>query len=72
METLKRLAAFLLRRELVWLQDHDGEVTLKLAWRNPFGLFCYRHTPQVGMCVLHPDGTVGGLSYVHAWKPYNA
>ena len=71
MGTLKRIIALLLRRELVWLQDHDGEVVLRIARRTPFGLECYRHPPGGGRCLLFPDGSFKGPSYVDAWKPHN-
>lgn len=34
MKILYRMIAFLLRRELVWLRDHDGEVNLRSARRG--------------------------------------
>lgn len=70
METLKRIMAFLLRRELVWLRDFDGEVVLRMARRTPFGLECYRHSFGVGRCRLFRDGSFNGPSYVGEWKPY--
>lgn len=59
--------AKLLGREVVYLRDFDGEIVRRLAWRNPFGLFCYRHK-QHGLCLLRDDGTVCGPSYVSDWK----
>ncbi len=70
METLKRIAAFLLRRELVWLLDHDGTVALVPARRTPFGMECY-HPQTKRRCLLFPDGSLKGPSYVDEWKPYN-
>ena len=70
METLKRIAAFLLRRELVWLLDHDGTVALALARRTPFGMECY-HPQTKRRCLLFLDGSLQGPSYVDEWKPYN-
>ena len=70
METLKRIAAFLLRRELVWLLDHDGTVASALARRTPFGMECY-HPQTKRRCLLFPDGSLKGPSYVDEWKPYN-
>lgn len=72
MDTLRKIVAFLMRRELVWLRDYDGEVVLRTARRTPFGLECYRHPPSGARCLLFPDGTIKGPSYVDEWKPYNA
>lgn len=71
MDTLQKIIAFLARRELVWLRDYDGEVVLRIARRTPFGLECYRYPPGGGRCLLFPDGTFKGPSYVDEWKPYN-
>lgn len=72
MDTLQKIIAFLARRELVWLRDYDGEVVLRTARRAPFGLVCYRYPPGSGRCLLFPDGTLKGPSYVEKWEPYNA
>ena len=71
MEIFKRIAAFLLRRELVWLRDHDGAVALAVARKTPFGMECY-HPQTKRRCLLFPDGSLKGPSYVDEWKPYNA
>lgn len=71
MEILCRLAAFLLRRRLVWLRDHDGEVNLRIAREGAFGLECNRMGLAWTRCWLEPDGSVKGPSYVESWKPYN-
>jgi hypothetical protein len=59
--------ANLFGREVVYLLDHDGEVTKRWAKRTPFGMTCFRHWPMAGRCLLLPDGTVKGPIYVRNW-----
>ena len=72
-ETMMRFWAWLTRREMVWLIDHDGSMHLAIAKKTPSGLMCRRmsmvpHTT----CMLTSGGTVKyGPSYVEAWRPYN-
>ena len=60
--------AKLLGREVVWLQDFDGEVNKRWAKPTPFGLVCWRMYP-VSKALLLPNGEVKGPSYVASWKP---
>lgn len=69
---IRRLFAFLTRRQLVWLRDHDGQLTLSVMYRYPFGDYvgvCYRHWPykSIGAPVLlNADGTCVH-TYVSEW-----
>lgn len=56
----------LIGRKVVWLLDHDGEVTKRWAHKTPFGFVCYRHAfgPK---CLLVPGGEVRGPLYVVRW-----
>lgn len=66
----KWLWAKLTGAELVWLRDFDGEVTLAIARRDPWGnMSAERHWPWgIKTVVLLPDGKVDG-TYVKQWKP---
>lgn len=66
-----RIAAFVTRRPLVWLRDHDGEITLTLAKRSPWGdLTAERWWPFTGLhtVTLADDGSCPNGSYVRQWK----
>lgn len=67
---IKRICAFLTGGELVWLKDHDGQVTSAIAYVNPWGeKTAERHWPfKIHTVRLFDDGTVDG-SYVRFWKP---
>lgn len=71
-DLIKRVAAFLSGRELVWLIDFDGEVSLRAAKRTPFGLVCNRFGFGFARCLLLPGGRVQGPSFVKQWKPWKA
>lgn len=66
-----RLLAWILRREVVWLRDHDGTVTVRLARRTPYGLTCDRHGFGVRPLLLIDGGKIKPDCYVHEWKPDN-
>lgn len=52
----------------VALKDHDGEITVRTARRDPFGeLTTHRFSFDTTKCVLMDDGSVGGPSYVKQW-----
>lgn len=57
--------------ELIWLKDHDNEVSLSIAKRDPWGvLTAERCWPfNIRTVILLPDGTVSGSCYVNFWKP---
>jgi hypothetical protein len=72
---LTRLWALLTGGTLVWLKDYDGEVTLAIARRDPWGeLTANRLWPWGTRIVrLNDDGTAGSDStcYVRKWRKYN-
>lgn len=65
-----RIWAILTGGDLVWLRDHDGEVTLTIARRTPFGdLIAKRFWPtNIRNVMLLPGGEVAGGAYVEEWK----
>lgn len=67
---IMRVWAKLTGGRLVWLKDHDGEVTLSIARVTVFGdIVAKRYWPfKIRQCVLMPDGSVRGGAYVHFWK----
>jgi len=67
---IKRIWAYLTNGELVWLQDHDGEVTLTIARRTVFNtLIAKRYWPfDIKIVILSPDGNVLNGGYVRKWK----
>lgn len=70
---IKRIWCWLTGGELVWLKDHDGEVTLAIARVDAWGeRTAERHWPmKIRTVRLLEDGTVDGM-YVKFWKPANA
>ena len=70
MMLFKRLWARLTGGILVALQDHDGEVSIRVARQNLFGqLTAHRFSiyPRRSV-ILNPDGTCAGICYVVRWK----
>lgn len=69
MNLIKRLYAFVTRRRLVWLKDIDGEVSMSVAFTDPWGeTRAERYWPSGLLTViLLPGGTVEGC-YVTQWK----
>ena len=67
MKLAARLARMFGRRRVA-LQDFDGEVTIRWAKRNAFGLSCYRFPYGVRPCFLKEDGTVAQPNWVKLWK----
>lgn len=64
---LLKLKAMFTRKCVVALRDIDGEVTYRVASKNPFGyLMCNRYFQC--MAVLEEDGTVSSPRYVKNWK----
>jgi len=62
---LYKILAYILRRRLVVLIDHDREESLRLAYRNKHGLFAKRLSFKE--CQLLPDNKTKGVPYVVAW-----
>lgn len=56
--------------ELIWLKDHDNEVTLSIARQDPWGIMTAKRYWPLNMrtVVLLPDGTIDNGSYVRFWK----
>lgn len=65
---IKYLWAKITGGRLVWLEDHDGQITKTIAYETPFGsLIAERHWPfTIRTVKLLPDGNVIG-SYVERW-----
>ena len=67
---LERLVALITRRKLVWLQDHDGDLTLSIEMRHPFGgNYALRYWPYASIStpvILNDDGTCEH-PYVTKW-----
>lgn len=65
-----KFIAWITDGKLVYLQDHDGEVVVSIAYPDPFGyLRCYRYwATRIGHCLLDEGGTVRGTGYVKRWK----
>lgn len=66
---MKRLLAHLGLIKLVWLQDKDLEVTLRIKRKNPFGGYLAFRTNYM-MVNLNPDGTCSGCDWVSRWKDF--
>jgi len=66
---LLRLIAKIRGGMLVWLLDHDGEITCSIAYASPFGgLVTKRWWPyNISIAKLCPDGSVEYPSYVRKW-----
>lgn len=64
-----RVLEFITKRKAVYLLDMDGEISMSLSYRSPFGnLTAERFWPyKVHMVVLNEDGSVSG-SCVIRWK----
>ena len=70
MNIIIRIVAFITRRNLVWLEDYDGEVTLSIEQVTPFGKRTakrWRRNSDINV-ILCDDGTTEGLAYVKKWK----
>lgn len=65
MMVLLRLWAKLTGQKVVFLLDHDGEITVSLANKTPFGWIARRNGRAV---LLQEDGTTKGVCYTKQWK----
>ena len=62
--------AFLTRQVVVYLLDHDGNVTKTVAKRTPFGLVAKRQWPtNIRNVLLLQNGEVSNGCYVARWLP---
>lgn len=66
---IEKLIARLFGRQVVWLQDSDGECVKRWARPTPFGLVASRAGYGVAKVILNPDGSVTGRMYVVSWRP---
>ena len=63
------LWAALTRQKVVYLKDHDGEITKTVAKKTPFGYVAKRMWPfNTRNVLLLPDGSVENGGYVHEWR----
>jgi hypothetical protein len=66
---LLHLEALITGNDLIYLQDHDGTITLTIRRKSPFGgyiaqRFLYSNTKTV---TLNDDGSVSNGGYVERW-----
>ena len=54
---------------VVYTEDHDGDVRLRIAHLTKFGIYVVSKLDFCGSCILRPDGNIDN-SYVTNWKPY--
>lgn len=66
--SIEQRIAGLFGRVVVYLRDHDGEITKRWAKRTPFGLTCARMSFGVAPCLLIEGGKVLGPGFVHEWR----
>jgi hypothetical protein len=63
------LWAIITRQKVVYLKDHDGEVTKTVAKKTPFGYVAKRQWPfNIRNVLLLPDGSVENGCYVCEWR----
>ena len=65
---LKTIWAFRTGGKVVWLKDHDGELTRTIAYKAGFGKMQARRMMFTGKVTLNEDGTVSGKPYVDYWS----
>ena len=71
MRTIKMLLAKLGILKLIWLEDHDGHLTLSIKRKHPLGGdMAYRMWEINRMVKLNADGSCHGVSYVKRWVEY--
>lgn len=69
---MRRLLALIGVWPLVWTQDHDGEVRLRVAKKTPFacGWSCGSICFWDRSVQLLPDGSTTGRIYVKRWAEW--
>lgn len=68
---IRRLIAALLKMPLVYTQDFDGEVRLRLVHDMVFERHFVKGILGTTIGELLPDGTIEGGRYLRRWKPAN-
>jgi len=64
---LRRIYAWVTGRRVIYLMDHDGEVSERIAYLDPFGMWAYRMRLIGASVRLLPDGKTLGPCYVRKW-----
>ena len=67
---MKRLLAWMRLVRLVWTEDHDGEIRLRIARRHGPQWRCNAISMDDSV-ILNPDGTTSGKCYISKWYPYD-
>lgn len=64
-----RLEAILFKRRLIYLQDGDGEITLSIRRKSPFGGYVAPRYPYSNLrtVTLKDNGDIENGSYVKKW-----
>lgn len=65
MTFILRIFAYLTGQKIVYLLDFDGEVSISLAFKTPFGWVAKRNGRKI---LLEANGKTRGVPYVVAWK----
>lgn len=70
---MRRLIAWVLGWQVVYLVDHDGFICKRLAQPTPHGWMAWRMSRlfRIRPVLLEPDGTVRNGVYVESWRPTN-
>lgn len=67
---MRKIIAWVLGWEVIWVQQFNGKVYRRLAQPTPYGLVAYTHSRvfDIGCFVCLPDGTCSGDICVTSWK----
>lgn len=70
---MRNLIAYLLGWRVVWLLDHGGDVSCRLAQPTPFGLAAWRMSRafRIAPVLCLPGGKTVGASYVKEWREHS-
>lgn len=68
---MRRLLAALRLVRLVWTEDGDGEVRLRIARRFGYQWRCSAIALDNSV-ILNPDGSTSGKCYVKKWRAYDS
>ena len=64
---IRKLLALLGFWPLVYTQDHDGEIRIRIARPNPFGGWMCDSIYWENAVTLLSDGKTSGITYVERW-----